>query len=78
MRKINEEIVRKMKFVQTCLEPMLKRLDPSILAAAYTYDPSTGGEYVCLMRNNDAVEICVSADSMAQLAVDCIKEAVLS
>ena len=76
MKTITSEMVRKMKFVQDYLEPLLRRLDPSITAAAYTYDHSTGDEYVSLMRGSAATEnINVSADSMAQLAVDVIKGA---
>ncbi len=73
MKNISLDMVRKMKFVQDHLEPMMRRLDPSITAAAYTYDHATGDEYVTVVRNNGAENVCVSADSMAQLAVDVIK-----
>jgi hypothetical protein len=78
MKEITIEMVRKMKFVQDHVEPMVRRLDPSITAAAYTYDHATGDEYVTVVRNSGAENVCVSADSMAQLAVDVIKEVFLS
>ena len=77
MKEVTIEMVRKMKFVQDYLEPMVRRLDPSITAAAYTYDHGTGDEYVSLVRNSGTKNVCVSADSMAAMAVDVIREAVL-
>ena len=78
MKEVTVEMVRKMKFVQDHVEPMVRRLDPSVLAVAYTYDHATGEEYVSIARNGGAENICVSADSMAQLAVDVIKGVCLS
>lgn len=79
MKKISIEMVRKMKFVQDYLEPLLRRLDPGITAAAYTYDHATGDEYVSIVRGNAETEnVNVSADSMAQLAVDVIQGVFLS
>ncbi len=78
MKEITEEMVRKMKFVQNHIEPIVKRLDPTVTAVAYTYDHATGDEYVSIVRNNGARHVCVSADSLAQLTVDVIKEEFLS
>lgn len=78
MKEITMGMARKMKFVQEHVEPMIRRLDPSITAAAYTYDHATGDEYVTVVRNSGAENICVRADSMAQLTVDVIEEVFLS
>lgn len=78
MKEITIEMVRKMKFVQDHLEPLLRRLDPNITAAAYTYDHATEEEYVTVVHPNGVENICVRADSMAQLTVDVIEEVFLS
>ena len=78
MKEITETMVHKMKFVQTYLAPMLKRLDPSINAVVYTYDHATEDEYVSVARNNGTQNVCVSMDSLAAMAVEVLREVALS
>jgi len=73
VKAITHEMVRKMKFVQDHLEPMMLRLDPMITAVAYTYDYGSGEEFVAICRNDGVENICVSADSMAALTVDVVR-----
>ena len=78
MKEITMEMVRKMKFVQQYVSPIVKRLDPHVQEVAYTYDHATGDEYVCVVCENNVQRVCVSADSMAQLTVDVVQGGFLS
>ncbi|MBR5782894.1 MAG: hypothetical protein IKY33_01565 [Clostridia bacterium] len=73
MKEITYEMVRKMKFVQDNLEPLMRRLDPKITAVVYTYDHGSGEEVVSVCRNADIVNVCVTADSLAALTMDVVR-----
>lgn len=76
----NYEQFTKRAFVKTYLEPLIKRIDTDILTCEYVKATPSNEEYVNVWFNSRFPngtpyrrQICVTANSIAYIAIDVIK-----